>query len=418
MNVTVTKRTIAGEIDAIPSKSHAHRLLICAALGDAPVFIECSATSRDIEATACCLRALGASIERREDGYFVEPIDRDVKRTSTLDCGESGSTLRFVLPVCAALGGDFRLLMSGRLPARPLSPLYEILSEGGVTLSEQGRSPLCVSGRLLGSEFFISADVSSQFISGLLLCAPLLSGETRITLTTPPESAGYIDMTVDAMRSFGVCVSESDLPSGRTYTVSGDYRTPKHTLRAEGDWSNAAFWLAAGAMGEQSVTVRGLEVCSHQPDREMLNILSKMGACVSVGQGRVTVSAGRLRAVRTDVSGCPDLAPVLSVLCAAAEGESLIEGAGRLRLKESDRIEAVCAMLRSLGGRAEAGEDHIRVYGTGLSGGVVDSFGDHRIAMSAVVASACSVGDITILGAESTEKSYPAFFADLDKLSR
>ena len=417
MNVTLKPTVLGGKIEAIPSKSHAHRLIICASLGDAPTRIICPSTSRDIEATAECMRALGAKIQRTGDGYDITPIDKASRPPHPhLECGESGSTLRFLLPVCAALGGEFDFAMQGRLPERPLSPLYEILCEGGVTLSEAGTNPLRMSGKLTETCFSIRANVSSQYISGLLFASPLIAERCTLALTTKPESTGYIDMTVAAMRQFGISV-DIDVGKGLpVYTVSGTYTTPASEIKAEGDWSNAAFWLCAGALGSSAVTVEGLRADSLQPDRAIIDILRSFGAKIDESENTYTVYPSSLRSAKIDVSQCPDLAPVISVVAACAEGKSEIVGGARLRLKESDRIASVCSMIRALGGSAEEREDGMLISGTGLSGGVVDSARDHRIAMAAAVAVTQSSNDITILGAEATEKSYPSFFEDLGKL--
>lgn len=419
MNVTITPTALGGTVEAIPSKSHAHRLIICASLSDAPVHLYCPATSRDIEATAECMRSLGARIERTGDGYDITPIDREGwGGRAQLDCGESGSTLRFLLPVCAALGGDFEFNMHGRLPERPLSPLYEILTDGGLRLSEQGSCPLTMSGRLTTRDFAISANVSSQYISGLLFASPLIADKCTVTLTTPPESTGYIDMTVECMRRFGVAVEVSEQEGLVTYTVCGSYTTPERTVRAEGDWSNAAFWLCAGAIGSSPVTVTGLCSDSLQPDRAIVDILRAFGAEVTQHESSYTVYPSRLVGTRIDVSQTPDLAPVICVVAACAESPSEIVGGARLRIKESDRIASSCSMIRSLGGRACERDDGMLIYPTGLTGGVVDSWGDHRIAMAAAIGATAASENISILRAEATEKSYPSFFEDLEKLKQ
>ena len=418
MDITLKPAVLCGAVDAIPSKSHAHRLLISAALSDAPCKIICKATSRDIEATVSCLSALGARIERDGEGYLVFLIDRGASRpTANLSCGESGSTIRFLLPVAAALGGDFRFEMKGALPTRPLSPLYEILAEEGITLSEEGSNPLCVSGKLTAREFSIAANISSQFISGLLFACPVIADKCVVRLTTPPESAGYIDMTVDCMREFGVEVDISESEGLRTYTVSGGYTTKKTELCADGDWSNAAFWLCAGAVGSAPVACRGLRAESLQPDRAIIDILRSFGAVIEESDGKYCVSPASLHGIKIDVSNTPDLTPVIAVVAACAEGSTEIVGAARLKIKESDRIRSICEMIRSLGGEAEARDDGMKIHGTGLVGGRVRSHNDHRIAMAAAIASGACADEVTVIGAEATEKSYPSFFEDLKKLT-
>lgn len=419
MNITLSPSVLCGAVAAIPSKSHAHRLLICASLSDAPTTVVCTSTSKDIEATAACMRALGANITKTDEGYKVIPLRvGGEKKNSSLPCGESGSTLRFLLPVAAALGADCSFLLEGRLPERPLSPLYEILTECGISLSPAGSNPLQMRGTLAAHEFYIAANVSSQFISGLLFAAPIISGECKIHLTTPPESTGYIDMTVASMRLFGIKIEIDEDDTGlRTYTVSGKYTTPSNAVCAEGDWSNAAFWLCAGAIGTAPVAVTGLDEGSLQPDRKIIDILREFGSEIEISKDKFCVSPASLSGCEIDVKNTPDLVPAIAVVAACAMGRTTITGASRLKIKESNRIESVCNMISALGGEAEPTDDGIVIHGTGISGGSVDCCNDHRIAMAAAIASAASADDITVCGAEATAKSYPAFFEDMKKLS-
>ncbi len=410
MNIRIENSIRGGCVRAPASKSAAHRLLICAALADGPTVLECRDISNDIAATAGCLAALGARIERTENGFFVTPIDRKrLPASAACTCGESGSTLRFLLPVAAALGADADFYPEGRLPSRPLSPLYEEMVAHGVKLSPQGSVPFSVRGKLTAGDYTVAADVSSQFISGLLFALPLVPGESKIHLTGKFESRSYVDMTVDALRRFGVRIGFEN----NTYSVhGGEYRTPGN-VRAEGDWSNAAFWLCAAAAGEDPVTVTGLNSGSLQGDRAIVDILKDFGAHVELADDSVTVYPSDLRGMRINAENIPDLVPVLAVTACAAAGETVIYNAARLRLKESDRLNAVCALIRALGGEAEETPDGLRISGKKLSGGVCDSFGDHRIAMSAAVASAQCGGNVTVTGAEAVSKSYPRFWEDL-----
>ncbi len=417
MDITIHPTVLCGSLEAIPSKSHAHRLIICAALSDRPCKIICPSSSRDIEATVECMRALGAQIVRDEEGYIITPISKDSRpERAVLRCGESGSTLRFLLGVCAALGGEFEMILEGRLASRPLSPLYEILCESSVELSEQGKSPLLMSGRLTAHEYHIAADVSSQFISGLMFASPIIGGKCNIHLTTKAQSTGYIDMTVECLRRFGVSVEATENEGLKSYSIEGRYITPSSEIRAEGDWSNAAFWLCAGAIGSAPVAVTGLSDSSLQPDRAIIDILQSFGAEVEKTTEKYCISPAPLTGIEIDVSQTPDLVPAIAVVAACALGNTRIYGGERLRLKESDRIETVCELVRSLGGEAKSTQDGMIIRGTGISGGVVNSANDHRIAMAAAVASSAAADDITIIGAQATEKSYPAFFEDLKKL--
>lgn len=409
MTVTIPPVSPSGALSAIPSKSMAHRLLLCAALSDAPARVVCPASSADIEATVRCIRALGGTVERDGDALCVTPV-RDIPRSRvTLDCGESGSTLRFLLPIAAGLGVPAAFTGAGRLSKRPLEPLYGLLASHGCTLSPEGTFPLTLDGRASGGAYEISGEVSSQFVTGLLMMLPL-SGGGQVTVTGQFESRSYVDMTVLALRQAGVTVREE----GRTYTVSGSYRLPGCAV--EGDWSNAAFWLTAGALGG-CVTVDGLDPASAQGDRAVLGLLSRFGAGISVSGSRVTVRKGALHGIDIDAANIPDLVPVLAVAASAAEGETRIFHAERLRFKESDRLETTAAMLRALGGRCEITSDGLRIEGTpALRGGTVDGANDHRIVMAAAVAAVRCTSPVTILGAEAKDKSYPAFFADFQRL--
>ena len=430
MDVTITPHAIEGSVEAIASKSMAHRLLICAALCPGPTTIRCTTSSRDIEATISCLEALGAVVERDGDLLHVTPLPgtsstdnvRQGARNALLDCGESGSTLRFMLPVVCALGCDAALTGHGRLAQRPLSPLYEELIAGGCDLTDQGRFPLKVTGRLRPGRFELPGNVSSQYISGLLLAAPLLDGPTEVCVAEPIESRPYVNLTTSALRTFGVIVEEV-----RDVTEKGDRVTrflvsPTTPYRScgqvtvEGDWSNAGFWLAAGALGA-GVSVTGLDLASRQGDRSMLAALAKLGARVERSGDTASVSSGAPNACEMNVSDFPDLVPPLAAVAALAPGTTRLTGCGRLRLKESDRIETVCSGLAALGAGISSEGDDIVINGReALDGGVVDAANDHRIAMMAAIAATRCSSPVTIRGAECVQKSYPAFFEDYEKL--
>ena len=396
----------SGKTDVIPSKSVAHRLLICAALSDNPTEIICPAESLDIAATARCLASLGAELTLHDGVYSVFPIKET--KEAVLSCGESGSTLRFLIPVAAALGRDVTFTGEGRLPERPVSPLADCLASRGAAVDYDGTLPLTTHGGLCGGRFTLPGNVSSQFISGLIFALPLLAEDSEIDITGKIESLPYIKMTLDAVSSFGIKAKMQ----GNKIIIPGKqtYRSPGK-LTVEGDWSNAAFWLCLGALSENGITVHGLKSDSIQGDRAVLDILSRFGAEITRGDTGITVRKKTLSAVRIDASGIPDLVPVLSVVAAVANGETRITGAGRLRIKESDRIESTVNMLRSLGADAEPLSDGIRIFGKKrLSGGRVDSANDHRIAMSAAIAAAVSDGAVSIYGAEAVRKSYGDFY--------
>lgn len=411
MNVTITKPPRGGRVAAIASKSHAHRALIAAALADAPTKIICSETNEDILATAGCLQALGAEIAYGGGVFIVRPLAQPLgTEHRALDCGESGSTLRFLLPVACALGAYVSLVMRARLPRRPLSPLYEELVAHGCTLSGQGVSPLHVSGKLTGGTYTIAGNVSSQFVTGLLLALPLLTEDSRIEITGELESRPYVDITLQVLRDYGIEVTENS--SGFLIRGGQTYRSPG-TAVIEGDWSNAASWLALGAISAEPVTVTGLDVNSPQGDKAFVNMLTRFGAKVDAGKDFVTVSGGLLRGIDADVRLTPDLTPMIAAVALAADGRTRILNAARLRLKESDRLGVIRNTLGALGAQVQETMDGIEIEGgLPLRGCAVSSENDHRIAMMAAVASALCDGPVTIGQADAVNKSYPRFFDD------
>ena len=389
MDIRIHPRTLRGEIDIIPSKSQAHRLLICAAFADNPTQIVCPETSRDMDATADCLTALGAEIIRTETGYSVFPA-KTIPEAAVLNCCESGSTLRFLLPVVGALGVDAVFLLEGRLPQRPLSPLWEEIERMGCTLTRPTENTIRCCGKLRTGDYFIDGSVSSQFITGLLFALSLMADESRLTVTGKMESTPYIDLTKEALALFG---ADPDHPGTKKLHSPG-------YITVEGDWSNGAFFLAADYLNmDPGLEIRGLNDTSLQGDRAAAHWIPML--------------CNQKCAI--DASDIPDLVPVLSVVAAANHG-AVFTNIRRLRSKESDRVTSTIAMLKNLGGNAEASEDTLTVYGTGLTGGTVDAVNDHRIAMSAAVASTVCKNDVIILGAECVQKSYPRFWEEFSRL--
>ncbi|MDO5689643.1 MAG: 3-phosphoshikimate 1-carboxyvinyltransferase [Tissierellia bacterium] len=407
---TINHSLLGGEIKAIPSKSYAHRALICAALAEKPSRVYFSESSEDIDRTIDCLVQLGAKITRDEDGALVSPI-LVPRENAVLDVGESGSTLRFLLPVAAALPGDYSFTGSGRLPERPITELIQLLREGGA-IFEKNQIPLTVSGKFKGGSFSLPGDVSSQYISGLLMASPLFEEDLVLTLKSPLESKGYVDMTLEVIQTFGGEAKETEAG----YIAQNEPFWGCEYL-VEGDWSNAAFFLVAGALGP-GVRMTGLKKFSRQGDSKILPVLRDFGAKVH-WEGEVLIIEGDLRRpVQVDLSEMPDSLPALSLLAASVqEGVSRFYNGKRLRLKESDRLHSVATMIKNLGGQAiELGEE-LKVIGTGgLTGGRTDSFGDHRIAMATAIAASISTRTIELENPEAVNKSYPKFFEDYQKL--
>lgn len=389
MDITITPTKLNGSITAIPSKSQAHRLLICAAFADKPTELICPDTNRDIEATAQCLRALGADIARTETGYSVVPAST-IPVKATLNCQDSGSTLRFLLPVAGALGLDTIFQMEGRLPQRPLSPMWEEMERMGCKLSRPTSDTIRCEGKLNAGNYTVDGGISSQFITGLLFAAALIPGSSAIQIMGKLESKPYITMTQNALSIFGCSSDGFRVNGGNVFHSPGK-------LTVEGDWSNGAFFLAAQAL-RNNVTVDNLSMDSKQGDRAAAQWIPGL-------KEHQTIDA-------TDI---PDLIPILAVTAACNKG-AVFTNIRRLRLKESDRVASVIAMLKALGGNAEADENTMTVYSTGLTGGTVDAQNDHRIAMSAAIAATICTKPVTILGAQCVSKSYPHFFDEYRKL--
>lgn len=413
MDITLMPSRPTGRIKAISSKSAAHRILICAAFADGETIVRCDNTNKDIEATANCLCALGADIRYEKPYFYVKPICNPISG-AMLPCDESGSTLRFLLPIIPALGVPASFCMAGRLPERPLSPLYEELVSHGARLGTQGSNPLSCEGRLSGDVYTIRGDVSSQFISGLLFALTFSGNGGQLIIEGKTESAPYIDMTIDALSLFGAAPVKTE--NGYSVPKNAVLHTPR-TIEVEGDWSNAAFPLCMGAIGKGEVTVCGLKNDSHQGDREIIDILRRFGADIIEAQGEFTVRGGKaLHGITIDATQIPDMVPALATVASVAEGVTTICGASRLRLKESDRLMTVRRMLTALGADVRETDDGLIINGRPrLVGGVSDSFNDHRIAMSAAVASAAADGSITVLGAQCASKSYPDFWEDIEQ---
>lgn len=390
MDIQIFPGKLRGTVTAIPSKSQAHRLLICAAFADRPTFLSCPETSRDMEATAGCLEALGARISREAGGYRVCPIQAPPS-SAQLRCHDSGSTLRFLLPVAGARGVEATFHLEGRLPERPLSPLWEEMERMGCRLSRPTKNTILCQGRLRPGIYSLDGGVSSQFITGLLLAAALIDGPSEIRLTGTVESRPYITMTREAMAIFGRDTANLQIQGGTPFRSPG-------TLAVEGDWSNGAFFLAASVLGSD-VTVENLSPGSSQGDRAAAALLP------GLSREALTISAADI----------PDLVPILAVTAAAFHGAEFTD-IRRLRLKESDRVAAVTDMIEGLGGRVESDENTMRVHGTGLTGGFVDSRNDHRIAMAAAMAATVCKEIVTIRGAECTQKSYPRFWEEYARL--
>ncbi|MBE6830947.1 MAG: 3-phosphoshikimate 1-carboxyvinyltransferase [Ruminococcaceae bacterium] len=394
-NVTISPSVLSGSILVPPSKSAAHRAAICSALaGGAPLF-DGEAISNDITATCRAMRAICGG---------GDPV--------RIDCGESGSTLRFLIPVAAALGLNAEFTGSGRLPERPIGVYLDCLPQHGVSCGTQGGLPLSVSGRITPGRFVLPGNVSSQFITGLLLALPLLDGDSELILSSPLESAGYVDMTVEIMREYGVTAQ----PAENGWNIAGRQKYRPCEYRVERDWSQAAFFLAAGALGG-TLRLEGLNRDSCQGDRAAERLFREFGAKAEWHGSVLSVSPNELKGMEIDASQIPDLVPVLAATAALCRGRTRIYNAQRLRIKESDRLFAMADGLTKLGGRVTETDDGLIIDGVPtLHGGKAEGFNDHRIVMALSVAALKADGSVTVTDAQSVQKSYPAFFEDYNRL--
>ena len=419
MDIQINPRPLTGTLEAISSKSELHRMLICAAFADRPTEIQVSGSAydgkhllpKDIQATIACLDAIGAKCEMKPGMIRVIPVLKgSAAAEPVLDCMESGSTFRFLLPIAAAVCGKASFSGGGRLPERPIAGLSDALKAHGVEFSGE-TLPFSISGRPNGGVYEIPGNISSQYLTGLLLMLPLLEEKTSIRLTTPLVSSGYIDITTQVMASFGVDVLQKD----------GVWQLAEHTsykspgqIPAGGDWSNTAAFLTASMLREgNDIRCKALLPDSCQGDRNILRFLEQFGAGISASKEGLRTAAGILQGTVIDIDETPDLLPYLAIVGCIAVGETVFTNAARLRLKESDRITSTAAMIRALGGSVETEEDKLIVHGVGtLRGGTVDAMNDHRIVMAGAVASSICEEPVIIHGAEAVNKSYPTFFED------
>ena len=408
MDIKIIPSALCGSVKIPPSNSAAHRALICAALSEKESRITPYCSSKDIRATVSCLKALGMNIKEEETGYTVSK--GEVKRGERLNFYESGSTARFLLPIAAALGADITADGEGRLPMRPMDTLTSLFREHGVDVSADNL-PITLKGKMKGGEFSLAGNISSQFISGLLLAAPLMDEEVIVIPITALESVGYIDMTISAMKKYGVNVEEALV----------GWRVPKqsryigaHTV-IEGDWSQAAFFMAAAAIGGD-VKIEGLDFTSLQGDMAALDVFAAFGANISIEDNVLHIKRGTLKGIEVSVRNIPDMVPAIAVTAAFAEGKTKICSAERLRIKESDRIKTTLDMLNAMGVKTEETPDGMVIYGGKPKGAVIDGANDHRIVMAAAVAAAYAEGESIITGADAINKSYPEFFSDFKKI--
>jgi 3-phosphoshikimate 1-carboxyvinyltransferase len=415
MKVTVENTDqLEGMVSAPPSKAYTHRMLIAASLSDGTSKISNPLVSDDTQATLEAVKVLGTETEINENCWTIHGSEQLRTPSQPIDCRESGSTLRFMIPVAALAPGPSKLLFGASFERRPVAPLLESLRELGVESEVQrnGSSVMVCGGGIRGGKTSIRGDISSQFISGLLFACPRAKEDTEIFVTTKLESRGYVEMTLEVLVKHGLEGAVNDdltclwIPSDQSY-VPCDHTIP-------GDFSSAAFLLAAAAVTSSHVTVKNLDYRTCQGDSAIVNILAEMGATVKIGGDSVEVEAGKLVGVDIDAKDIPDLVPVCAVLGCYAEGYSQIYNAKRLRYKESDRLDSVSAELKKMGADITVNEDGLTINGgSRLRGATVNPHNDHRVAMACAVAALSAEGKTKIQNVECINKSYPQFFSDL-----
>lgn len=400
MNIRITPGPLSGTVTPPPSKSIAHRAILAASLAQGRSLIRNVALSQDIEATLRCAQDFGCHCAR--NGYALEIAGTCGEKLTPgelvyCDCGESGSTLRFMIPITLALAGGGYFVGKGRLMERPQRPYFDLFDEKGI-FYEQKDGALTLRGELKPGEYRLPGNVSSQFVTGLLYALPLLDGDSEIILTSPLESRGYVNMTLDVLDKFGVRVEALE----KGWLVPGGQKYQSHDLTVEADWSQAAFWYGAIALGS-SLELEGLNTFSTQGDMRIVSDFLKLQR------------PGKLE---LDVSDCPDLVPPLALMAAVRSGTVRLTNAARLRLKESDRLSSVTQTLNALGAQVEEGPDFLSITGVDhLAGGItVDCCNDHRIAMMAAIAATRCKAPVTLLGAECVKKSYPDFWEEYKRL--
>ena len=392
MKVKVEKSLLSGKINAIVSKSSAHRISICNFLAGNNISNITGVKSQDIKATENCLNSL-------------------LEKNNQLNCGESGSTLRFLLPLCACLGGEYTFLGQGKLLSRPNEELFSVFSKHGVK-SQKQQDRILISGKLTSGEYSIRGDISSQYISGLLMALPTLNGDSKIILTTPLVSKPYVDITLEVLRSYGIEIIVEE----NGFIVKGGQKYIGNIL-PEGDWSNCAFFLAGASVNGQ-VEILNLNKNSVQGDKKIVEILRSANANIKWVDDRLCVLGNKLKAFTFDAEDCPDIVPILAVVASFSLGTSLIKNIQRLKIKESDRIESTLSLLKSFGIKATCDGVNLTIYGGELTKEtpIINSYNDHRIVMSASIMGVLSENGCIIENAEAVNKSYPNFFDDLIKL--
>ena len=414
MSLRIQPKQLQGKVHIPPSKSMAHRAIICASLARGRSIISNVQYSKDIEATISAMKALGTMIFQHDDYLEIDGTTTFMRNNGEIGCHESGSTLRFIIPISLVQPSNFHFKGEGRLGKRPLDVYYQIFEKQNIGyLYKENVLDLYVMGQLHAGTFEIAGDVSSQFISGLLFALPLLPQDSRIIITSPLQSKGYVDLTIQMLQHYGVFVINNEyqeliIPGGQHYHA--------HDYEVEGDFSQAAFYLVAGALGND-VILEGLNFQSKQGDKVAIDILKKMGCQFYQEEDSCRITCASLQGTTIDGTQCPDIIPVVAMACANAKGKSVIKNVERLRLKECDRLKATVDMIQQLGGQVIENQDSMEIIGVKkLKGGQVTSSHDHRMAMSAAIVSSVCEDVVVLDDYECVEKSYPDFWKDFKSL--
>ena len=412
--VKITPTKLKGVIQVPPSKSLAHRAIICASLAKGVSRIDNIEYSKDIQATIKAMKSLGTKIKEYENYLIIDGTTTYTKQNSEIDCEESGSTLRFMVPISIVEENKVHFIGRGNLGKRPLDTFYEIFERQDIGyMYKRDILDLYVIGKLKPDHYLIPGNISSQFITGLLFALPLLKGDSIIEITSTLESKGYIDLTLQMLEQYGIKIINNDYKS---FVIMGNQEYQAHNYRVEADFSQAAFYLVAGAIGND-VVLTDLNLNSLQGDKATLDILDSMGAKINVVSDGIKVIGENLSATQVDASQCPDVIPVVTVALALAQGKSEVINAKRLRIKECDRIIATRSQINELGGLVVEQPDSMTIKGVNeFNGGTCSSYADHRIAMMLAIAATRCNQPVIIDNMECVEKSYPSFWEDYQSL--